>query len=70
MSDIVKLMPRDTAKNIPMPEYNYSPLPLDGMELRLTPYWHDRINQNDVYIDAPEVIVEADKNIKKTNKEV
>lgn len=38
-------------KTIPMPEYNYSPLPIEGMELSLTPYWYARIDDGDVVID-------------------
>lgn len=64
---MIKLIKPFEGKTIPMPEYNYKPLPIDGMELQLSSYWHDRILQNDVFIDEN---IEVEKTTKKTNKEV
>jgi hypothetical protein len=58
---MIKLLKPLTGRIIPMPEYNYAPLPEDGMELPLSPYWHARISDGDV------VIVETEK--KTTKKE-
>ena len=46
---MIKLLKPIDGKVIPMPEYNYKPLPIEGMELQLSAYWNDRINQNDVF---------------------
>jgi hypothetical protein len=64
---MIKLLKPFEGKVIPMPEYNYRPLPVEGMELQLSSYWSDRITQNDVFIDEA---IEVEKTIKKTNKEV
>jgi hypothetical protein len=50
-------------KVIPMPEYNYAPLPLEGMELSLSSYWYARISDGDVSIEQ-EILTE-----KKSKKE-
>lgn len=67
---MIKLLKPTDGKAIPMPEYNYRPLPIEGMELQLNAYWHDRINQNDVFIETLDVSVDVEKITKKTNKEV
>jgi hypothetical protein len=64
---MIKLLKPVDGKVIPMPEYNYRPLPIEGMELQLSAYWNDRVNQNDVFIDNS---IEVEKTTKKTNKEV
>lgn len=57
------LIPTASDRVIPMPEYNYSPLPLSGMELQLTAYWQARIDEGAVKIAEPII------NSKKSNKE-
>lgn len=48
-------------KTIPMPEYNYAPLPIEGMELQLNPYWHARIEDGDVSIEDTIIIDKRSK---------
>ena len=48
---MIKIIKPLNDKIIPVPEYNYSPLPKEGMELHITPYWNARIADGDVVIE-------------------
>jgi hypothetical protein len=60
---MIKLIKPLHGKTIPMPEYNYAPLPLEGIELQLNSYWYARIDDGDVSIEQ-EILTE-----KKSKKE-
>lgn len=54
---MIKLLKPVDGKVIPMPEYNYKPLPIEGMELPVNSYWNDRIKQGDVLVSTADKVV-------------
>jgi hypothetical protein len=53
---MIKILKPLAGRIVPVPEYGYKALPVEGLELQLTPYWHNRINDGDVIIDEVEVV--------------
>lgn len=58
---MIKLIKPKDGMIIPMPEMNYTPLPIDGMQLIPTTYWLDREKEGGVVILDCEVIEISEK---------
>lgn len=59
---MIKIIKPLNGLTVPMPEYNYAPLPIEGMELNLSSYWHKRHEEGSVSVED---VAPLDKKSKK-----